>query len=218
MDPSPPGSRSECDVNQRGGIYVATLFLPSLASIVVAIRFVVRYCIVKHIGWDDWTILFAAVGHLLYLSQRSSQTTSTVLTDYHQLGNVIGAALVFVQVHYGFGRHQHCLTRYQLLEFEKYCYGEWIQTFATLMWTKVSICLFLLRLSISKNYNRFLQLGVIGLIMSNIVLTLCWIFQCHPIRGAWDSSIPTNKQCGRGQKLKIIFAQASKRILFLTLK
>ena len=121
---------------------------------------------------------------------------------------MIGAALDFVEVHYGFGRHQNCLTAHELLEFQKYTYGEWIQTFATLMWTKVSICLFLLRIAINKKLTRPLQWGVVALIVSNIILTLCWILQCRPVRAAWDTTIES--QCfSRGQKQRVILAQAS---------
>lgn len=122
---------------------------------------------------------------------------------------MIGTALDFVEVHYGFGMHQTCLTAHQLLEFQKYVYGEWIQTFASLMWTKVSICLFLLRIAISKRLTRPLQCGVVTLILFNVILTLCWILQCRPVRAAWDTTI--KGQCfSRGQKQRIIFAQASR--------
>ena len=133
-------------------------------------------------------------------------------TKYWQIGTVIGAAFVSVEVHYGYGTHQSCLTAHQLLEFQKYIFGEWIQTFASLMWTKVSICLFLLRIPISKRLIQPLQWTVVVLIVSNVVLTLCWILQCRPVRGAWD---PTpNGQCfSRGQKQRIILAQAG-RIFF----
>lgn len=129
---------------------------------------------------------------------------------------MIGAGLVFTEVHYGFGRHQSCLNAHQLLEYHKFVYGEWIQTFASLMWTKVSICLFLLRIPISKRLTRPLQLGVVVLVVSNVVLTICWILQCRPLHAAWDKTIEA--QCfSRGKVLKIILAQASRISSRLTL-
>lgn len=105
--------------------------------------------------------------------------------------------------------HQYCLTGEQLQEFRKYVWGEWIQTFASLMWTKVSICLFLLRIPIQKILIRPLEVGVVILIVSNVVLTLCWIVQCHPVEAAWNMEI--KGQCfGRGQKQRIIMAQAGR--------
>ena len=118
----------------------------------------------------------------------------------------------YVEVHYGFGRPEFYLTPAQLQEFMKYGYGEWIQTFATLMWTKVSICLFLLRIPTSKALIRPLQGAVVFLIVSNVILTLLWILQCSPVEGAWNTNI-TAKCFGKGQKERIIITQASKLTL-----
>lgn len=54
-----------------------------------------------------------------------------------------------------------------------------------------------------------LQVGAVILIVSNVVLTLFWILQCHPIDAAWNMNI--KGQCfSREQKLRIIMAQAGK--------
>lgn len=122
-------------------------------------------------------------------------------------------ALDFVEVHYGFGRHKVSLTPLQIQEFQKYTFGEWIQTFATLMWTKVSICLFLLRIPVQKYFIRPLQAALVILILSNVVLTILWIVQCQPVAAAWDDSIE-GKCFSKFQKECIIFAQASKLRIF----
>ena len=125
-----------------------------------------------------------------------------------QLGTVVGSALDFVEVHYGFGRHQYYLSQYQLYKFQKYTWGEWIQTFATLMWTKVSICLFLLRIPTSKALIRPLQAAVVFLILSNAILTLLWILQCQPVNAAWNKSVK-GKCFSKSQLKQIVFIQAS---------
>ena len=118
-------------------------------------------------------------------------------------------ALDFVEVHYGFGRHQQYLTPNQLREFQKYTYGEWIQTFATLMWTKVSICLFLLRIPCQKYLIRPLQAALVILILSNVIITILWIVQCRPVAAAWDNRI--HGDCfSKHQVEGIILTQASK--------
>ena len=89
-------------------------------------------------------------------------------------------------MHYGFGRMENTLNDNQIQEFLKYSYGEWIQTFATLMWTKVSICLLLLHVPTSKAIIRTLRCSIGLLVISNVVLTLLWIFQCHPIHRYWN--------------------------------
>lgn len=105
------------------------------------------------------------------------------------------------------------LTPHQLQEFQKYTFGEWIQTFATLMWTKVSICLFLLRIPVQKHFIRPLQAALVMLILSNVVLTILWIVQCQPVAAAWNDSID-GKCFSKFQKEGIIFAQASRLRIF----
>ena len=115
--------------------------------------------------------------------------------------------LDFTEIHYGFGRPQHYLSKWQIIEYMKYSYGEWIQTFATLMWTKISICLFLMRIPVSKALIRPLQGAIIFLVLSNIVLTILWIAQCRPVDAAWNTNI--KGLCfSRGQLERIIISQA----------
>ncbi|KAL8881809.1 MAG: hypothetical protein Q9192_007717 [Flavoplaca navasiana] len=108
------------------------------------------------------------------------------LRIFTRLGITIGAALDFVEVHYAFGKHQQFLSDHEIRQFRKYTYGEWIQTFATLMWTKVSICLFLIRLPQSKALKRPLQWTVAFLLFSNTICTTILVMQCQPLRAAWD--------------------------------
>ena len=127
-----------------------------------------------------------------------------------QLGSIVGAGLDFPEIHYGFGRHQYYLTDHQLQEFMKYTFGEWIQTFFTLMATKVSICLLLLRISPNQRIIRPIQSLVAFLILSNVVLSLVWIFQCIPVDAAWDKSKRKTAKCfSQGQLQRIIISQAS---------
>ncbi len=131
-----------------------------------------------------------------------------------KLGTLIGAVLDFIYVHYGLGRHEYYLTDHQIQEYKKFSYGDWIQTFFTLMATKVSICLLLLRISPNKRIIRPIQSLVVFLILSNVVLSLLWIFQCIPVDGAWDVQKQKTAQClSRGQVQRVIISQASR---FLT--
>ena len=136
------------DYNRGGGIIATTVVVSFLASTAVALRFVTRIWIVRNVGWDDYTILFAA------------------------FGIIISSGLVIVEVHYGFGRHKVDLTHWQYIEFMKYSYGEWIQTFQTLMFNKISICFFLLRIPVEKHLTRPIQGAIIALVVSNVILTL----------------------------------------------
>ena len=180
---SSPGPPRNGDENRQGGIVATTIALIILASVVVALRLATRTWLVRNVGWDDYTILCAI------------------------LGAVIGCGLVFVEVHYGFGRHKFYLTDWQFIEFSKYSYGEWIQTFQTLMFTKLSICFFLLRIPVERYLIRPIQGAIIFLVVTNVVLTLLWIFQCNPIAGAWNKQTPA-KCFTDAQLQRIIISQA----------
>lgn len=169
--------------NRGGGILATTVLTSFLACMVVALRWLTRLRIVRNIGWDDYTILFAS------------------------FGEIIASGLVIVEVHYGFGRHKIDLSEWHYIEFMKYSYGEWIQTFQTLMLTKLSICFFILRIPVEKHLIRPIQGAIIALIVSNVVLTLLWVFQCNPIASAWNKQI-SDLCFSNGQLQRIIISQA----------
>ena len=82
-------------------INIWTLWTNILVLIAVAARLITRLCIVKaRLWWDDYFIILA------------------------MLGTVIGGSVDTREVHFGFGRHQHYLTRYEVKEFTAYAYGE----------------------------------------------------------------------------------------------
>ena len=171
------------DENRQGGIMATTFVVTVLTSVVVAMRMATRIWIVRNVGMDDYTIICAT------------------------LGIIIGCGLVVVQIHYGFGRHKFYLSKWQYIEFMKYSYGEWIQTFQTLMFNKLSICFLLLRIPVEKHFIRPVQAAIVVLIVSNIILTLLWIFQCNPIAGSWNKDTPST--CFTDAQLqRIIISQA----------
>ena len=171
------------DENRQAGIIATTFVVTVLACLAVALRMVTRIWIVRSVGWDDYTILCAAVG------------------------TILGTALDLVEIHYGLGRHRYFLPEWHWIEFEKYSYGEWIQTFQTLMFTKISICFFLLRIPVEKHLIRPIQGTIVALVVSNVVLTLLWILQCNPVAKAWNKNTPGT--CFTDAQLqRIIFSQA----------
>ncbi|KAL8989785.1 MAG: hypothetical protein Q9169_008280 [Polycauliona sp. 2 TL-2023] len=177
----PPTSNG--DENRQGHILIIGIFATVLSGVVVALRMITRIWIVRNVGWDDYTIVAATIG------------------------NIIGLALALVQVHYGFGRHKFYLDDWQFIEFTKYSYGEWIQGFQTLTLTKLSICILLLRIPVEKHLIRPIQGAMAFLIITNIVLTLLWIFQCNPIAGSWNKMTPATCFTD-AQLLRIIISQA----------
>lgn len=84
-----------------------------------------------------------------------------------------------------------------------------MQTFATLMFTKISICFLLLRFTVHKAFIRPIQALIASLIVSNIILTVLYIVQCRPLARAWNKTIEGT--CfSDGQLQRIIIAQASR--------
>ena len=82
------------------------------------------------------------------------------------------------------------------------------------MVTKVSVCLMLLRISPYKHIKRPIQSLVGFLILSNIVLSLVWIFQCDPVDAAWDCDKQKTAKCyTQGQLQRVIISQASKLLV-----
>ena len=98
MTPPPQG-----DQDKSGGLLATTILVTVISVMLMIFRLLTRIFIVKRVGWDDWTILFAVLGH------------------------PIGMALVVVQINYGLGRPVYYLTDHQYQEFMKYAYGEWLQ-------------------------------------------------------------------------------------------
>ena len=176
----PPHSINE---NRGPGILATTWVVSALSSIVTTLRLMTRIWIVRNVGFDDYTIVCAT------------------------FGIVISSGLVALQVHYGFGRHRNYLSKWQYIECEKYSYREWIQTLQTLIFTKLSICFFLSRIPIQKYFIRPIQGAIVVLIISNVILTLFWIFRCNPIAGAWNKETPS-KCFTEAQLQRIIFSQA----------
>lgn len=125
----------------------------------------------------------------------------------------MGAGLDFVEFHYGYGHHRYYIDGPAYSRFAYYSYGEWIQTFVTLMWTKISICFFLSRIPATKVLRTPLFNAIIVLFISNLILTLLWILQCIPVQATWDLTI-SGKCFTKSQLLEIILAQGSKLLSF----
>ena len=110
------------------------------------------------------------------------------------------------EVFYGLGRHHRYLSPYNYAHYLKFDYLDWIQVFATLALSKISVCQFLLRLSKFDRLRRFLQGLIVFIILTHIPLTLLMIFQCHPVQKYWNQSLPGS--CFRKDEVeKIVISQ-----------
>lgn len=201
---------SDGNQNRTGEILRASIGFLVVSFILVMLRLYTRLFLIKSARWDDWTIFLAMVLSSLF-------GLGMYLLTSTKLGSLIGAGLVVPEIRNGFGRHWQYLPNDQRQEYMRYTFGEWIQTFFTLMATKVSVCLLLLRISPNIRIIRPIQSLVAFLILSNIVLSLVWIFQCIPVHNAWDCNAEEKTFCERptkcfsqGQVQRVIISQASK--------
>lgn len=107
-----------------------------------------------------------------------------------QIFNALGMGFVWLEVLYGLGRHRQYLPPYHYQWFLKYNYLDWIQVFITLGISKISICLFLLRISKFEKYRNFLFGLIFFLVIAHTPITLLYMLQCIPFRKNWVPESP----------------------------
>ncbi|KAL8915510.1 MAG: hypothetical protein Q9171_000075 [Xanthocarpia ochracea] len=161
------------------------------STLVVIIRIYTRLCLTKNFGWDDAFMVLTQVYRII--CPRLLQDDRW--TDVFQLLNICGMGFVAAEISNGLGRKRFYLAPGSYKKFLKYDYLDWVQVFLTLMLSKISICLFLLRLS---NFRR-IRLGLhamnIFLVTSHIPLTFLVIFQCSPISKYWRNPLDGPGRC-----------------------
>ena len=86
----------------------------------------------------------------------------------------------------GLGRHGYYLQKSQLRHFTALGWADWIQTFITLMFTKISICLFLLRIVDGRNIRIGMYLLIGCLILFTTVFTCLFLGICRPLKAYWN--------------------------------
>ncbi|MCJ1456488.1 hypothetical protein MMC28_006849 [Mycoblastus sanguinarius] len=140
------------------------VFGPSI--IIVCLRLVTRIWITRNFGWDDAMIALA------------------------QAVNAVGMGFVMLEVWFGLGRHVQYLPADHYVGFLKYNFLDWVQVFITLALSKISICLFLLRISKFERWRYFLFGLIAFLVLTHLPLTLLFLLQCIPLNKNWSTSVP----------------------------
>ncbi|KAL8926716.1 MAG: hypothetical protein Q9208_002790 [Pyrenodesmia sp. 3 TL-2023] len=130
-----------------------------------------------------------------------------------QFVNLVGLGLVTAEVFNGLGRHMYYLQPDQRRRFHLIGWLDWMQTFIAIMLTKISICLFLLRIKNNQSNKIFMH----TLIAANVVVTAvsCFLFLglCRPIRAYWDIDVE-GKCFSKHQIEAIVASQGSFSVLF----
>ncbi|KAH6695630.1 hypothetical protein F5X68DRAFT_219990 [Plectosphaerella plurivora] len=137
----------------------------TFAYISVALRSYVRVVIVKAFGLDDWLMLLALF--------------------FYSLHN----AAMFVGIHHGTGRHFADLTPAGISGGMLNWYLDLLAYSLTMIASKCSIAVFLLRITGTKKVHRYIIWGALAF---SVVTTLAFFFvcmlQCKPISYFWTRS------------------------------
>ncbi|EHK27523.1 uncharacterized protein TRIVIDRAFT_140068 [Trichoderma virens Gv29-8] len=155
----------------NGGPMVGTcIAFLSLTWLAVGLRTYTRAVVIKSVQEDDWLMLLAQV----------------IFT--------LSCAFVFAGVQDGMGRHNAAIT-----DDEKKVSALMWQSLATvtyiinMMFIKMSIGIFLLRVSARKVYNWIICVSLVIIGIWSLVIFFFDIFQCNPVQKQWDFRIQGGK-------------------------
>lgn len=151
----------------RGWVILAVSWpLFGISAILVVLRAWVRTRIIKSWGWDDPFIILAL------------------------LCAIINTALATIASYYGTGRHAIDLSAYQQIQSTKY---NWLSQGFHVMstnWGKVSVALFMLRISQrAKHHRPAMWTGIAVLTIINAVCVYTIYGQCTPTARLWNSEV-----------------------------
>ncbi len=118
----------------------------------------------------------------------------------------VGKGFVVTEVSYGLGQHRIDLSVEQYRNFLKYYYLDTAQFFIALATCKISICLFLLRLSQFNKLKRVLYGLILFLIVTHLALFFLNVFQCSPVDKVWNLDDP-GKCFSQQMVMNILIAQ-----------
>ncbi|KAF2875984.1 hypothetical protein BDV95DRAFT_485556 [Massariosphaeria phaeospora] len=137
------------------------------AALVVLLRCYVRLAMLKVFGLDDYVMVFAMI-----------LATATF-------------ACIKVETDYGLGKHFLVILADPTMfaKFGKVLYIHSIIVMVGVSAVKISIALFLMRLTTKKPYIRSLH-GIIGfIILLTFTCAMTLILQCLPVQATWDATL-----------------------------
>ncbi|KAJ5990120.1 hypothetical protein N7499_010647 [Penicillium canescens] len=149
---------------------VAAVFLP-IAAIAVMLRCYVRGWIVKAFGWDDAAMVLAMLFYAMFC------------------GTMIGGTL------YGTGlKFEHLEPNNRVTAMKYWWLCEIAYCFASIF-CKISVCLFLMRITIKRLHIWILYTVMVLTVIAGLVFMFLMLLQCKPLSYFWtrvtmDPSIP----------------------------
>ncbi|ROW03534.1 hypothetical protein VSDG_01278 [Cytospora chrysosperma] len=128
------------------------------------LRSYVRLHMVKAFGLDDWFMLAAAICYILF------------------------ATVVLIGVHYGTGRLSTDISAEnysKAMQYWLYCY---IWYCWTMIFSKISIGIFLLRIIVEKVHLWLIYVALFINVLSGLAFFLVTLLQCHPVSYFWNKA------------------------------
>ena len=152
---------------------VMTAFITTVVRILVRARLTLG-----NLGWDDFWIVVCMIS------------------------NLVGLGFVTAEVRDGLGRHMYYLTAHQRRRFTILGWLDWMQTFITIMYCKISICMYLLRIKKTRWNIRFMHVIIAANIIVTIVTVGLFIGICSPPAAYW--TIGLNGRCFSNERVMAI--------------
>ena len=101
----------------------------------------------------------------------------------------MGASFVTGEVFNGLGRHEYYLEPSQRRSYQALSWADWVQVFITLLLTKISICLFLLRIVNSSKVTKFMYSLIGFMVLFTAVCVFLFLGICRPLKAYWDVGV-----------------------------
>ena len=111
--------------------------------------------------------------------------------DVYQILFNVGTGIGFITVHYGFGRHDYYLSLEQISRMAMWLYIERSVLILSPMFTKLSICIFLLRIFQTKRAWRWTLYSLVILVTAiGLIMFFLTFVSCQPIEKLWSPQTP----------------------------
>jgi len=153
---------------------------------------------------------------ILRLYVRLRITDAFEIDDYlicaAQINFVCDCVFLCFGVHYGLGRHNHDLSQANEIQGLKYQALATLGYVSNMMFIKLSIGFFLLRIAVKPRFVWILRITMVIVAIWSVAIWIFDLFQCRPIAAQWDLTIK-NAKCVSGNA----FAQAAYSISVMTI-
>ena len=171
----------------NGGPLVATaIIFMALSWVSVLLRCYVRVHLTKNFQLDDAFMLISQVCPP-YMNSTSQGDKLTICDE--KIIFTFSCASIFLGVESGIGHHNASLPQDEEIEGLKWQALATASYVVDMMFIKLSIGVFLLRLSVERVYKYILWISLVIITVWSTVIFFWNIFQCNPVEKQWDYTI-----------------------------